>query len=79
MYLMTHLNKYTNLKTCQAIEDADTLIFLTALSISEQSGNKFIVVETDVDLAALIIDLISKISEQKHTQIFLFSLLKILA
>lgn len=57
MYLITHLKKFTNLRTCQAIEDADTLIFHTALNIAEESGKKVIIVGTDVDLAALVIDL----------------------
>lgn len=55
--LVTYLKKETNLKISQAIEDADTLIFRTALNVAEQSQKKVIVIGTDVDLATLIIDL----------------------
>lgn len=60
MYLVTYLKKEANLKISQAIEDADALIFRTALNVAEQSQKKVIVVGTDVDLATLIIDLTPK-------------------
>lgn len=58
MFLITYLKKETNLKISQAIEEADTLIFHTALNVAEHSEEKFIVVDADVDLAAMIINLI---------------------
>lgn len=56
-YLMNYLEQKQSFTVIQAVEDADVLIVHTALNLAQQSEKKIIVVGTDVDLAALIIDL----------------------
>lgn len=56
-YLINYLQQKDSFTVSQAIEDADVLIVHTAIELTQKFDKKVIVVGTDVDLAAMIIDL----------------------